>query len=174
MKKPRIAPRTGLYIQRCIFSLCGKVSNHPPRMSYMPLPISGRACVGRDNVSIAFHSFRVLQDIPAQPSAYILYCILPLQYPQKLDPLSLTFGGQVIQLRATALCHYVSGIATSAPSTTYAVPLPRDARGRLELWHLSFPRHNGGAVNVIQSHVANARVLGSFSHTTCFPISYPL
>ena len=26
---------------------------------------------------------------------YILYCILPLQYPQKLVSLSLTFGGQV-------------------------------------------------------------------------------
>ena len=72
-------------------------------MSYMPLPISGRACVGRDNVSIAFHSFRVLQDIPAQPSAYILYCILPLQYPQKLDPLCLTFGGQVNLFTQTTL-----------------------------------------------------------------------
>ena len=27
------------------------------------------------------------------------------------------------------------------------------------------------AVNVIQSHFADARVLGTFSHTTCFPIS---
>ena len=49
------------------------------------------------------------------------------------------------KLRATALCHYVSGIATSAPSTAYAVPLPRVARGRLGLQHLSFPRHNGGS-----------------------------
>ena len=49
------------------------------------------------------------------------------------------------KLRATALCHYVSGIATSAPSTAYAVPLPRVARGRLGLWHLSFPRRNGGS-----------------------------
>ena len=48
------------------------------------------------------------------------------------------------KLRATALV-YVGGIATSAPSTAYAVPLPRVARGRLGLWHLSFPRHNGGS-----------------------------
>ena len=41
--------------------------------------------------------------------------------------------------------HYVSDIVTSAPSTAYAVPLPRVARGRLGLWHLSFPRHNGGS-----------------------------
>ena len=123
---------------------------------------------------IAFHSFCVLQDIPTQPSAYILYCILPLHPTKKLDPLSLTFGSQVRKLRSTAPCHYVSGIVTSAPSTAYAVPLPRVARGRLGLRYLSFPRLNGGAVNVIQSHVANARVLGTFSHTTCFPISYAL
>ena len=48
------------------------------------------------------------------------------------------------KLRATALV-YVSGIATSAPSTAYAVPLPRVARGRLGLWHLSFPRQSGGS-----------------------------
>ncbi len=30
------------------------------------------------------------------------------------------------------------------------------------------------AVNVIQSHVAFARVLGTFSHTTCFPFSFIL
>lgn len=30
----------------------------------------------------------------------------------------------------------VSSIATSAPSTAYAVPLPRAARGRLGLWYL--------------------------------------
>ena len=30
------------------------------------------------------------------------------------------------------------------------------------------------AVNVIQSHVAFARVLGTFSHTTCFPLSFIL
>ena len=33
------------------------------------------------------------------------------------------------KLRATALV-YVSSIATSAPSTAYAVPLPRVARGK--------------------------------------------
>ena len=54
------------------------------------------------------------------------------------------------KLRATALV-YVSGIATSAPSTAYAVPLPRVARGRLGLWCLSFPRQSGGAVNVIRA-----------------------
>ena len=48
------------------------------------------------------------------------------------------------KLRATAPV-YVSSIATSAPSTAYAVPLPRVARGRLELWHLSFPRLDGGS-----------------------------
>ena len=32
---------------------------------------------------------------------------------------------KVGKLRATALVHYVSDIATSAPSTAYAVPLPR-------------------------------------------------
>ena len=43
---------------------------------------------------------------------------------------------------------------------------------------LSLPHYDGEgeprAVNVNQSHVANARVLGTFSHTTCFPISYAL
>ena len=48
------------------------------------------------------------------------------------------------KLRATALV-YVGGIVTSAPSTAYAVPLPRVARGRLGLWHLSFPRQSGGS-----------------------------
>ena len=48
------------------------------------------------------------------------------------------------KLHATALV-YVSGIATSAPSTAYAVPLPRIARGRLGLWHISFPRQSGGS-----------------------------
>jgi len=60
-----------------------------------PLPIPQWICAKHDRASIVFHSFRVLHDIPAQPSAYTLYCILPLQYPQKLDSLSLTFGGQV-------------------------------------------------------------------------------
>ena len=31
-----------------------------------------------------------------------------------------------------------------------------------------------GAVNVSQSHIAVARVLGTFSHTTCYPISFVL
>ena len=35
----------------------------------------------------------------------------------------------------------------------------------------SLPCQSGGAVNVSQSHFANARVLGTFSHTTCYPIS---
>ena len=35
----------------------------------------------------------------------------------------------------------------------------------------SLPCQSGGAVNVIQSHFADARVLGTFSHTTCYPIS---
>ena len=52
---------------------------------------------------------------------------------------------------------------TNAPIDSLRSPLPPLRRGR-------GPR----AVNVNQSHVANARVLGSFSHTTCFPISYPL
>ena len=98
-------------------------------------------------------------------------------FPNETDKMNFTSKTGLLhesrKLRATALV-YGSSIATSAPSTAYAVPLPRVARGRLGLWHLSFPRHNGGAVNVIQSHVANARVLGSFSHTTCFPISNPL
>ena len=33
------------------------------------------------------------------------------------------------------------------------------------------PARAGEAVNVIQSHFADARVLGTFSHTTCYPIS---
>ncbi|WP_273077911.1 hypothetical protein, partial [Selenomonas felix] len=44
--------------------------------------------------------------------------------------------------------------------------------------HNRLPRYDGEggprAVNVNQSHVANARVLGTFSHTTCFPISCAL
>ena len=43
-----------------------------------------------------------------------------------------------------------------------------------QLRHISFPRRYGGAVNVIQSHIANACVLGTFSHATCYPISFVL
>ena len=38
----------------------------------------------------------------------------------------------------------------------------------------SLPCHSGGAVNVNQSHIAIARVLGSFSHATYHPISCAL
>ena len=38
----------------------------------------------------------------------------------------------------------------------------------------AFPGIKRGAVNVSQSHIAGARVLGTFSHTTCYPISFVL
>ena len=53
-------------------------------------------------------------------------------------------------------------VAQTPLSTRCARHFPRATRGK---WR---------AVNVNQSHVANARVLGTFSHTTCFPISCAL
>ena len=41
-------------------------------------------------------------------------------------------------------------------------PLPPQA--------VPLPRTGGGAVNVDQSHFAFAHTLGTFSHTTCYPI----
>ena len=46
-------------------------------------------------------------------------------------------------------------------------PYPRKGTERIS----SLPCQSGGAVNVSQSHFADARVLGTFSHTTCYPIS---
>ena len=65
---------------------------------------------------------------------------------------------------------------TGAPIVTpTACHFPRLGRGKLIYRSLpSLPRRNGGAVNVNQSHIANARVLGTFSHTTCCPISFVL
>ena len=46
-------------------------------------------------------------------------------------------------------------------------PYPRKGTERIS----SLPCQSGGAVNVSQSHFADAHVLGTFSHTTCYPIS---
>ena len=53
------------------------------------------------------------------------------------------------------------------PEITISKPYPRKGTERIS----SLPCQSGGAVNVSQSHFANARVLGTFSHTTCYPIS---
>ena len=49
-------------------------------------------------------------------------------------------------------------------------PPPPLAQGRLKWRDIRFPRRCGGAVNVDQSHFAIAHALGTFSHTTCYPI----
>ena len=49
-------------------------------------------------------------------------------------------------------------------------PPPPLAQGRLKWRDIRFPRRYGGAVNVDQSHFAIAHALGTFSHTTCYPI----
>ena len=70
------------------------------------------------------------------------------------------------------------GCCTNAPIDSLRSPLPPLRRGKLRCHNPSLPRSTRGrgprAVNVNQSHVANARVLGTFSHTTCFPISFVL
>ena len=53
---------------------------------------------------------------------------------------------EVRKLHTTVPCYYVSGIATSAPSTMLRmVPLPRSDGGGFALRHISFPRRNGGS-----------------------------
>ena len=59
------------------------------------------------------------------------------------------------------------------PSARCARPFPA-RRGKLSAVVTSLPRAARGAVNVSQSHIAVARVLGTFSHTTCYPISFVL
>ena len=54
-----------------------------------------------------------------------------------------------------------------ASSIYISKPYPRKGTERIS----SLPCQSGGAVNVSQSHFADARVLGTFSHTTCYPIS---
>ena len=78
------------------------------------------------------------------PNTIITY--LHIRYKQTFGDFGNKLGllHEARKLRATALVD-VSGIATSAPSTAYAVPLPRVARGRLGLWYLSFPRQSGGS-----------------------------
>ena len=52
-------------------------------------------------------------------------------------------------------------------------PLPPQAGEAAMPLSKAFPLSRG-AVNVSQSHIAVARVLGTFSHTTCYPISFVL
>ena len=52
--------------------------------------------------------------------------------------------------------------------------IPLDFLNALRLNERSPTGRTAQAVNVIQSHVANARVLGTFSHATCYPISFVL
>ena len=56
------------------------------------------------------------------------------------------------------------------PSARYARRFPCKQRKRI---YRPSPLSRG-AVNVSQSHIAVARVLGTFSHTTCYPISFVL
>ena len=64
--------------------------------------------------------------------------------------------------------HRLALLATSPVATGEAKQEePRKGTERTS----SLPCQSGGAVNVIQSHFAGARVLGTFSHTTCYPIS---
>ena len=64
--------------------------------------------------------------------------------------------------------HRLALLATSPAATGEAeIGEPRKGTERTS----SLPCQSGGAVNVIQSHFADARVLGTFSHTTCYPIS---
>ena len=51
---------------------------------------------------------------------------------------------------------------------------PPDFLNALRLNERSPAGRTAQAVNVIQSHFTNARVLGTFSHTTCYPISFVL
>ena len=62
--------------------------------------------------------------------------------------------------------------AQAPPSARIARHFPRsDGGSYYAVISQSLPCQSGGAVNVIQSHFADARVLGTFSHTTCYPIS---
>ena len=70
-------------------------------------------------------------------------------------------------------CSTKRGCCISPLSARCARHFPRK-RGKLIY---SYPKPSPlsrGAVNVSQSHIAVARVLGTFSHTTCYPISFVL
>ena len=72
------------------------------------------------------------------------------------------------------LAYAASKGTVASPHRLAALATSPAQRGKLIYRYPKPSPLSRGAVNVNQSHIAVARVLGTFSHTTCYPISFVL
>ena len=72
------------------------------------------------------------------------------------------------------LAYAASKGTVASPHRLAALATSPAQRGKLIYRYPKPSPLSRGAVNVSQSHIAVARVLGTFSHTTCYPISFVL